>query len=153
LNTSDRRELLHALLDYWEREMTDNAMEVARQFDGSPHDRILFLMEIVMNRGLARYDLAILLWARRDSQAARVFSRVLRKRFEFTTWMYSEAGFSREEAKMRARTTVVYMMGESTLIPESLARRAENFKDLLGILTSLDQSSSERTRPMRARAS
>lgn len=55
----NRRELLHALLDFWERTMTDAAIEEARQFEGSPKDRILFLMKRVMVDDLAGHDLPI----------------------------------------------------------------------------------------------
>ena len=87
----DRRDLLHALLEFWEREMTDSAIEALQQFRGSPTDRIRFLMEAVTQRGLARYDQAILLWSQSDSDAARAFARVIRKRFAFTTRLYAEA--------------------------------------------------------------
>ena len=42
--------------------------------------------------------------------------------------MFSEAGFSREQAEVRGRMMVIYMMGESTLIPEDMARRKELLK-------------------------
>jgi AcrR family transcriptional regulator len=38
----NRRELLEALLDYWEHETTDMAIAAAREFAGSPTNRILF---------------------------------------------------------------------------------------------------------------
>jgi len=132
----DRRELLHALLEYWEREMTDVAMEAVKQFRGSPTDRILYLMENVTKRGLARYDLAILLWAQTDGDAARTFRRVLRRRFEFTAWLYSEVGFPKEQAEMRGRMTVVYMMGEATLVPDSVSKRVEHLRIQHELFTS-----------------
>lgn len=59
----NRRVLLQALLDYWERETTDIAIEAARQFTGPPAGRILLIMETVMIDRLARYDLPIWQWA------------------------------------------------------------------------------------------
>lgn len=132
----NRRELLDALLDYWEREMTDAAIKVARGYEGSPTDRILDLMEGVMTEKLARYDLAIWHWARSDSKARRVFNRVVKKRFEFAAWMFAEAGFSKEQAEIRGRMMVVYMMGESTLVPDSMARRKESLKLNRAVLTA-----------------
>jgi len=123
----NRRELLDALLEFWEREMTDNAIEAARRFSGSPAERILFIMETVMAHSLARYDLAIWHWAQSDASASQVFKCVLKKRFTFAAWMFAEAGFSKEQAEIRGRMMVVYMMGELTLMPDSLSRR----KDLL----------------------
>jgi AcrR family transcriptional regulator len=123
-----RRELLEALLDYWEREMTDAAVDAARQYKGSAAARILFLMETVMVGELACYDLPIWHWAQSDIRAGRVFERALKKRFTFASWMFSEAGFSTEQAAIRGRMMVIYMMGESTLIPDSMAKRKEFLK-------------------------
>jgi AcrR family transcriptional regulator len=124
----NRRELLDELLVYWERELTDAAIESARRYEGSATGRILFLMETVMVGELARFDLPIWSWAQTDSQASHVFRRVLKKRFTFAQWMFSEAGFSREQAEVRGRMMVTYMMGESTLIPDAMAKRKERLK-------------------------
>ena len=99
----NRQELLEALLNYWEREMTDTALKAAKQYAGSPTDRILYLMETVMSNDLARYDLPIWQWAKSDTIASRVFKRVLKRRFSVAAWMFSEADFSREQAEIRGR--------------------------------------------------
>jgi AcrR family transcriptional regulator len=132
----NRRELLDALLDYWEREMTDVAIDAAKQFEGSPTARILQLMETVTAGNLARYDLPIWHWAQSDAKARRVFNRVLKKRFEFAAWMFAEAGFSPEQAETRGRMLVTHMMGESTLIPGSMAKRKESLRLKHAILTA-----------------
>lgn len=121
----NRKELLAELLKYWEREMTDSAIVAAKQFTGPPADRILALMETVMSQGLARYDLPIWQWAQSDADAKRVFKRALKKRFKFAAWMFAEAGFAKTEAEARGRMMVIYMMGESTLIPDPIAKRKE----------------------------
>ena len=124
----NRRELLEALLEYWEREMTDVAIAAARQFPGPPEERIHGLMEGVMSNSFARYDLPMWHWAQSDDKVAEVFQRVLSKRFEFAAWMFSEAGFPPEQAKARGRMMVIYLMGESTLVPDSMARRKEDLR-------------------------
>jgi len=118
-----RRELHEALLEYWEREMTDAAMVAAKEFDGLPEERIWGLMEQVMSAGFARYDLAIWHWAQSDVAAQAVFQRALEKRFNFSKWMFMEAGFDAIQAEARGRMMVVYMMGESTLIPDAPGKR------------------------------
>ena len=132
----NRRELLDALLDYWEREMTDAAIEAAKHYTGSPADRILALMETVTDGHQARYDLPIWHWAQSDAAANRVFQRVLQKRFWFAAWMFTEAGFSSEQAELRGRMMVTYMMGESTLIPGSLTSRRDDLKLQHALLTA-----------------
>ena len=132
----NRRELLEALLEYWEREMTEVAIEAAKRFTDSPKDRILSLMEGVTAGNLARYDLPIWHWAQSDAKARHVFNRVLKKRFEFAAWMFTQAGFSAEQADARGRLMVTYMMAEATLVPGSLAKRKESLKLKHAILTA-----------------
>lgn len=142
----NRQELLEALLEFWERELTNKAIAVARQHAGPPRDRILFLMETVMVEGLARYDLPIWHWAQVDTQAGIVFRRGLRKRLKFARWMFEESGFSAEQAKTRGRMMVILLMGESTLIPGFMTERKEFLKQKHAILTSPEVS--DRTRRM-----
>ena len=132
----NRRELLDALLEYWEREMTDAAITAATPYPGSPTERIFYLMDTVMTAGLARYDLPIWQWAQSDAHASRVLKRAVKKRFSFAAWMFTEAGFSREQAEIRGRMMVVYMMGESTLISGSMKKRKESLKLKHAILTA-----------------
>ncbi len=104
--------------------MTDAAIEAARQFSDPPADRILLIMETVMLDNLARYDLPIWQWAQSDTRASHIFKCVLKKRFDFATHMFTEAGFSKQQAEICGRMMVIYMMGETTLIPESMAMRS-----------------------------
>ena len=132
----NRRELLHALLDFWERTMTEAAIEEARQFEGSPEDRILFLMKRVMVDDLAGHDLPIWHWAQSDAGAGTVFQRALDKRFAFATWMFLQAGFSQQQAEIRGRMMVVYLMGESTLVSDSVSGRMDLIQQKHAILTT-----------------
>ena len=131
----NRRELHDALLDYWEREMTDAAIEAAKRFKGPPKERIWRLMEQVMTAGLARFDLAISHWVQSDAAAQTVFQRALDKRFAFASWMFKEAGFSETQAEARGRLMVVYMMGESTLIPDAPRKRKKLLRLEYEVLT------------------
>jgi AcrR family transcriptional regulator len=133
---ANRGQLYDALLEYWEQEMTDKAIEQATLFSGSPKDRILLLMEQVMATGMAKYDLAIWHWAQADTKVQTVFQRTLEKRFAFAAWMFRQVGFSKVQAETRGRMMVVYMMGESTLIPDAPSKRKKRLKLKHEILTS-----------------
>ena len=133
---ANRGQLYDALLEYWEQEMTDKAIEQARHFPGPPKDRILLLMEQVMVTGMAKYDLAIWHWAQSDAKVQTVFQRALDKRFTFAAWMYRQVGFSKVQAETRGRMMVVYMMGESTLVPGTPGQRKKRLKLKHEILTS-----------------
>jgi len=132
---SDRPALYDSLLDYWEREMTDKAIVTAKEYEGSPRDRIWGLMEQVMDSGMAKYDLAIGHWAKSYTKAQEVFSRTVEKRLTFATWMFEQVGFDKIQAESRGRMMVVYMMGESTLLPKESADRKEHLKLKFKILT------------------
>ena len=132
----NRRELLDALLGYWEQEMTNAATTAAQQFEGSPKERIWHLMEQVMNFGMASFDLAVWHWAQSDPVAKTVFHRALDTRFTFASWMFRQAGFSKVQAETRGRMMVVYMMGESTLIPDAPDKRKRRLRLKHEILTS-----------------
>ncbi len=131
----NRQQLLEGLLEFWEHEKTDVAIDKTRRFQGPPADRILFLMQEITKLNLARYDLPIWVWAQSDSKASAVFTRVLRKRFSFVSALFAQAGFSREQAEVRARLMVVHLMGEATLLPSSMAKREEFVSVKHAILT------------------
>jgi len=132
----NRKELYAALLSYWEREMTDVAIEAAKKIKVPPEIRVWKLMEQVMETGMAKFDLAISHWAQNDAMADVVFHRALEKRFSFATWMFLELGFDKLQAEARGRMMVVYMMGESTLISYPPKKRKEMLKIKHKILTS-----------------
>lgn len=107
------RDLLDCLLEFWEREMTDAVVHAAKAYGGPPEDRILNLMYQVMEEDAATYDHAISIWARKDPAANEVFTRTLRKRFDFASWMFKQSVFSHRQASIRGRLLVAYLMGES----------------------------------------
>jgi AcrR family transcriptional regulator len=124
----NRRELLDAMLEYWERHLTDAVIDAAKEYQGSPADRILFVMESVLVGRTAIYDLPIAQWAKTDSKVDFVFKRVIKKRFDFSASLFAEAGFSPEQSAARGRLMVTYMMAESSFIPDSISKRKELLK-------------------------
>jgi len=129
-----RAELLHALLEFWELEITDDAIAKARTFSGSPTERIQFVMHTIMENGLARYDLAIWHWAQSDASAQRVFRRVFEKRCTFAASMFSDASFSKKQAEARGRMMVLYLMGETTLVRSYPGSHENELRDKQAIL-------------------
>lgn len=115
--------------------MTDTAIVAAKQFEGPPEERIFHLMEQVMATGMAQFDLAIWHWAQSDTAVQKIFNRTINKRFAFAAWMFKQAGFGETQAEARGRMMVVYMMGESTLIPDALDQRKKQLRLKFDILT------------------
>jgi len=140
----NRQQLLDSLLEFWEHEKTDIAIDRTTRFEASPADRILFLMQEITKLNLARYDLPIWVWAQWDTKASTAFSRVLRKRFSFVSSLFSAAGFSKQQAEVRAHIMVVYFMGQATLLPDSFAKRNEFLNLKHAILTAPEKRIAQR---------
>jgi AcrR family transcriptional regulator len=111
----DLRDLVGCLLEYWEQDLTDALVGRVRNWKGPPEERILILMLQVIEEDSAVYDHAISVWARSDSAARKVFARTLRKRFDFAAWMFKRSGFCDQQAVIRGRLLVAYLMGESAV--------------------------------------
>jgi hypothetical protein len=69
----------------------------------------------VIEEDAAICDHAISVWARNDPAAREVFARTLRKRFDFAAWMFKQSGFCDQQAVIRGRLLVAYLMGESAV--------------------------------------
>jgi len=130
------RDLLDSLLLYWERELTDAVMEMAKAFSGSPEDRILNLMLQVIEEDAAVYDHAFAVWAKNEPSAREVFERTLRTRFDFAAWMFKQCGFSDRQAGTRGRMMVAYLMGESATDLKSDPRWKAAIKEKYKVLTN-----------------
>jgi len=50
--------------------------------------------------------------------------------------MFLEAGFSQQQAEIRGRMMVVYLMGESTLVSHSVSTRTDLIEQKHAILTA-----------------
>ena len=109
----DRQDLLDAMLDYWERELTDSVIRHVESTRGKdPVARILALGEFVIRNDMSRCDSAMRAWAREDRRAAVVVRRVIRKRLKFVDGLFLDADFSPAEARARGHMLAVYIMGE-----------------------------------------
>ena len=130
-----------AVLEFWERELTDAVIVVARAFDGPPEDRILNLMVQVIDRDAAVYDPAISVWAKNDPRAKEVFERALHKRFDFARWMFKQCGFSDRQAGVRGRLMVAYLMGETAADLKSNKNWKAMIREKHGVLTNRSDQS------------
>lgn len=130
------RELLDSVLAYWEITLTDAIVEQAKNFSGSAQERILWLMVSVIEQDAASPDHAISVWARTDPAARAVYERTIQKRFEFAAWMFSEVGFAGEDARLRGRMMVAYLMGESSTHLKAQKNWRQLLRKELEILTA-----------------
>ncbi|MDV7144297.1 TetR/AcrR family transcriptional regulator [Tropicimonas sp. TH_r6] len=108
------KDLLDAVLNHWEHQLTDHIIRDAREFSGPAEERIFLLMKQVVQEGAAEPDHAIAVWSKSDPGVQAVFQRTLQRRYDFAAGMFGQAGFAEDEARVRGRILVAYLMGESS---------------------------------------
>jgi AcrR family transcriptional regulator len=79
----DHADLLEGMLEWWEREMTDNVIRHAETASGQAPRRLLALGEYILGSRLTGYDMAVRSWAQADKTAITVFRRVMQKRLVY----------------------------------------------------------------------
>ncbi len=132
----DRQDLLDSMLDWWDRELTDAVIEHANAVRGGAEKRLLLAAEGIVANGLSRYDPAIRSWAEGDKKAAKVLRRVIRKRVDYISGLFEEAGFPPGEARGRGDLLAVYLMSEAAIhIDESLETRLRLLRRQVRLLT------------------
>jgi AcrR family transcriptional regulator len=119
----NRRELLSALLLYWDEWSTLRAIEHMETQKGKPQERLMRLLEFVLDEGLGDYDAAMQAWAVHDPEAAAMVARVFGRRMDYVSGLFREMGHPGTEARTRALLvaslmTFVYSPG-AALPPES----------------------------------
>lgn len=135
----DLKDLLEATLAFWEIELTDTISSRYREYEGAAEERLYQLMVDVIRYDAAAPDHAISVWAKRDATAREVYERTIQKRFGFATWMFEQAGFKGEQATLRGRMFVAYLMGESSTNLKAQADWEAILKKELEILTFRDR--------------
>jgi len=109
-------DLLEALLDYWRVEMTETIIEHVERFEGEPTERIREMADFVVRTGCTHYDPAVRAWALADPIAREVVQKVDKRRVEYVSSLFEQAGFSPEEAIARGGLLAVYLMGERMIL-------------------------------------
>jgi AcrR family transcriptional regulator len=137
----DRNDLLRRLLDFWVHSQTEAILEKVDQFEGTPSERLLKLMELLTLGEQARYEVAIRAWAGFDDMAAEVVRAADKRRIEWLRAMFRKLGFKGNEAEMRARMFVYYQLAEpSVLWRESKSKRREIMRLRHRLLTSVPET-------------
>ena len=115
----DRADLLQRLLQAWSERTTRQLTERLAGAHDDPHRQIRDLISLPF-RGraatrVARIELAIRTWARRDADARHAVDASDRRRLEYHEQLFGALGFAKEEAKHRAFILYGYEVAESLL--------------------------------------
>jgi AcrR family transcriptional regulator len=132
----DRDDLLESVLAHWEDTLTDAVIERAASIDDDAPNRLMSLMEDVLDRRRGRHDPAIRAWALYDPAAAKVVRRVDRKRITFIGALFKDMGFSQDQSEARAHLTYAYLLGDhQVFMQESRENRRKHLRSRHELLT------------------
>ena len=114
----NRQDLLEHLLDFWIRKYTGVVTDNPDVIKLDPKKRLLTTMEMIRDKHLTKYDLAMTSWAKLDQQVHRVVKKVVKMRLDFTRATFAELGFKGDELEMRTRLFVCYHSWEGTMFAD-----------------------------------
>jgi AcrR family transcriptional regulator len=123
----NRTELHDALLEYWEKEMTQSVLDAANEFHGSPRQRLINTLREIIGKERTKYDPFVRNWARNDPKVKKVVEYIDKIRLSFLHGLFVDLGFDKQEAEIRSRLMYYYICGECTVtVKEPMAKRMKN---------------------------
>ena len=132
----DRADFIRQLVEYWSTSYTESVVNELGSVQDNATNLLFALMNLIVRRNLARYDIAVRAWAARDVIASRIVKNVDRFRMEYVRSLFAEIGFKGEELEVRSRAFVVYFSLESGLfIGPSKQSRVKQLKRLHAFFT------------------
>ena len=114
----NRQDLLGHLLDFWVNEYTGVVTDNPDVLKLDPKKRLYATMEMIRDKRLTKYDLAMTSCAKLDSQVHKVVRKVVKMRLDYLQVIFAELGFEGNELEMRTRLFVCYHSLEDTMFPD-----------------------------------
>ena len=124
----DRADFFRQLIEYWDEHFTRTVIAEISTRDNSPEERLLDLMQLVHAKRLDRFEMPVRAWAQQSPALAPLVRRVDKRRIEFVMSLFMEAGFDADEAEMRTRIFLTYMITQRSLLPSTAG--SKQFADL-----------------------
>jgi AcrR family transcriptional regulator len=139
----DRRALLDALLETWNRGRIEAIEKHTALGDLSPGNRLKSVIRLYSERvnpeGMA-IELAIRQWARSDPTAAEAVASVDAARLKSVARLYGMMGLGNEEAQARAVLFYCFIFGQGLLfLDQPPRRRAALAAACAGVLTEVER--------------
>ena len=124
----DRADFFRQLIEYWDQHFTQTVIDEISGQDGPPEERLLELMRLVLTKRLDRFEMPIRTWAQQNPALAPLVRNVDRHRVGFVRLLFLEMGFDEDEADMRTRIFLTYMITQRFLLPPTAG--SKQFTDL-----------------------
>ncbi len=129
----NRDEFVFSLVDYWAQAFTEQTNANVDGQELSADRRLLYLMRLIRDNRLDKYDIAFRSWAAQEPAVAEKVHEVDRLRYEFVAELFAEMGFQGDDLEERVRLFLVYESAQHTVwfpdrsrnIADSAERRFE----------------------------
>lgn len=133
----DRNDLLKEVLNFWSDEYTEKVTKELSSTIADPTQRLKTVATMVWKHNLAKYDLAIRIWAKHDPVAKRSVKKVNKIRMDFIRSIFAELGFKGDDLEMRTMLFVCYTTWESPMYGKFSKQKWEKlFKRRINLLLS-----------------
>jgi AcrR family transcriptional regulator len=124
----DRADFFRQLIEYWDEHFTQTVITEISGLNVPPEKRLLELMRLVLSKRLDRLEMPVRAWAQQNPALAPLVRRVDRHRISFVRSLFLEMGFDEDEAEMRTRIFLTYMITQRFLLPSTAG--SKQFADL-----------------------
>jgi AcrR family transcriptional regulator len=115
-----REDFVQSLLAYWSSAFTDKVVAEVSAREGSPEERLLYVMRMVEREGLDRYDISFRSWAAQDPSVAKGVRKVDLERYRFIRSLFAEMGFEGNDLETRVGLWLVFQSAQRTVyVPKS----------------------------------
>jgi AcrR family transcriptional regulator len=116
------------LIEYWDEQFTQTVITEISGLNVPPEKRLLELMRLVLSKRLDRLEMPVRAWAQQNPALAPLVRSVDRHRISFVRSLFLEMGFDEDEAEMRTRIFLTYMITQRFLLPSTAG--SKQFADL-----------------------
>jgi AcrR family transcriptional regulator len=106
---NNRQDFVRSILQYWHEMTALDVTEYIETLEGSPEQRLMDGITIVMEQRMNRYDVAIRSWAIQEPSIRPLVRRTDVFRHKFVRGLFEEMGFDRDAADTRTRALVAYL--------------------------------------------
>lgn len=132
----NREALLKEMLKHWTNTLTTDVIQRSQDGSKNTKESLFKLMTIITDEKVGRYETAIRSWATHDEMARPILQKVDKQRLKYITSLFSEMGFNKVDAELRARITLYYQVAElGILLDDSKAKRNKLLKQRFTLLT------------------
>ena len=132
----NRETLLKEMLSYWAETLTTDVIQRSRQNSKDGKETLLKLMTIITEEKVGRYEAAIRAWAMHDEMARAALHKVDEQRLKYITSVFTDIGFKKADAEIRARMMLYYQVAEQGIfLSDSKEKRKKLLKQRFTFLT------------------